>query len=77
MSKENLDVKTLKTVEDLNKTDFSKFADSTHKSWVRHIVYPIGQAELNRICDLSFETNSKVKLANSMGDLYYEQSAKA
>jgi 1,4-dihydroxy-2-naphthoate octaprenyltransferase len=73
MERDILNTKTLQTVEDLNNTDFSKFTDGRFKSWVRYILYPVAQAELDRVVDLSAEEGSEVKLGDSMGDLYYKR----
>ncbi len=70
-----LDISSLKTVEDLNNTDFSKYACKRHKSWVRHINNPVAQDDLNRICDLSEEEGAKVQLGWTMGELYYRVRA--
>ena len=75
MERELLDLRTLKTVEDIDNTDFSKFADERFKSWVRHIVYPVAQDDLNRVCNLSMEEGCKIGLSWSMGDLYYRDRA--
>jgi len=67
---ELLDITTLKTVEDINAADFSKFADDKYKTWVRHIVYPVRQKELDRVCELATKSD-KIGLKWSMGDLFF------
>ena len=75
MAREILDITKLRTVEDLNSTDFSKYAEETHPSWVRHINSPVAQDDLDRICDLSEEEGCKVQLGWIMGELYYKVRA--
>lgn len=40
-----------------------------HYEWVRYIVYPVSQANLDRVCKLN-----PTRLMNSMGDLYLRKS---
>ncbi len=70
-----LDISNLKTVEDLNSTDFSKYACKEFKNYVRHINNPVAQDDLERICDLAHQEGSKVKLNWRMGELYYKVRA--
>lgn len=62
--------KILNVDEHLNKINWDNYLDEKDKQWVRYINYPISQAELDRICELSQSPKSKIKLINSMGDLY-------
>jgi len=73
MEKERLDIKTLKTVEDLNSVNFSQFANDQFKNWVKYIVYPVSTNDLNRLCELAESRSCKVRLWWSMGDLYYKE----
>lgn len=66
-----LDITKIKTVEELNSIDFSKYADKRYLSWVRHIVSPVTSKALNEICDLSTKVGSMVDLGWSMGELHY------
>ncbi len=75
MAREILDITKLQTVEDLNSTDFSKYADGTFPSWVRHINDPVAQEDLDRICKLTHQEGSKVKLSWHWGELYYKVRA--
>lgn len=71
-TQEILDVTKIQTVEDLNATDFSKYMDQQHLSWVRHITNPVSSKDLDRVCNLSEEVESKVILSWSMGELFYK-----
>ena len=66
-----LDITKIKTVEELNSIDFSKYADKRSQSWVRYIVSPVTSKALNEICDLSEKEGATVKLGWTMGELYY------
>lgn len=81
---EILDITKIQTIEDLNAIDFNKYVedfnkyvDSQSPIRVKYIIYPNTSEQLNRICKLSNEAGSKVKLnwsiSNywSIGDLYY------
>ena len=70
-SKKLLDITKIKTVDDLNSTDFSKYVDKPSSSWIRHIVYPVASKVLDSLCKLSTKKESTVNLGWSMGDLYY------
>lgn len=70
-----LDITKIRTVEDLNSTDFSKYADERFASWVRYIVLPVKTESLNKICKLSTEEGAKINLGWSMGELYYKKRA--
>lgn len=66
-----LDITKIRTVEDINSTDFSKYADTKHLVWVRCINTPVSSGDLSRICALSRQPGSKIKLNWSMGELFY------
>ena len=68
---ERLDITEIKTIEDINSTDFSKYVDRQESSWVRYLVYPVASKVLDSLCKLSAEEGSMVDLGWSMGDLYY------
>jgi len=68
---ERLDITKIKTVDDLNSVNFSKYADKQYESWVRHIVLPVTTKALNEICDLSTKEGSMVNLGWSMGEIFY------
>lgn len=68
---ERLDITKIKTVEELNSIDFSKYADKRHPSWARYIVSPVTSKALNEICDLSTKEGSMVDLGWTMGELHY------
>ena len=68
---ERLDITEIKTVEDINATDFSKYVDKPSSSWVKYVVYPVASKVLDDLCKLSTKEGSTVKLGWSMGDLYY------
>ena len=71
-TQERLDITKVKTVEELNSIDFSKYADKRFKSWVRHIVYPVSSEALDEICALSAKEGSMLYFCWAMGDLYYK-----
>ena len=68
-----LDIIKIRTVEDLNSIDFSKYASKLHKSWVKHIQYPVDSKELSRVCNLSDEKNAKTGLCWRGGELFYHK----
>ena len=76
-TQEILDITKIRTVEDLNAIDFSKYVDKQFPILVKHIIYPNTSEQLNKICKLSNEVGSKVWLRWSInncwltGDLYY------
>ncbi len=74
-TREILDITKIQTLEDLNSTDFKKYACNQFKSWVRYINDPVAQNDLDRICELAHEEGSKIKLGWSMGELYYKERA--
>lgn len=72
--RKRLDITKLKTTEDLNNTPFEDYVDDKMKTWVRYIVYPVAQSELDRISELSFDDeNCCVKLTWSMGELSFSR----
>lgn len=75
LEQEVLDITRIQTVKDLNSVDFSKYVSQQHLSWVRHITSPISSKELDRICDLSEKSGSKIQLGWLMGELYYKTRA--
>lgn len=72
---QKLDITKIQTIKDLNSTNFSKYVDKPHSSWVRYINMPVSTKDLDRVCDLSEKVGSKVTLGWSMGDLYYKMRA--
>ena len=74
-TRERLNVAKIQTIEDLNSVDFNKYTDTNFLSWVRYIVLPIKTKSLNKICKLSTEEGSKVRLSWLMGELYYKKRA--
>ena len=71
LEQERLDITKIKTVEELNSIDFSKYADKRYLSWVRFIESPVSSKALNEICDLSEKEGSMVDLGWTMGELHY------
>lgn len=69
-----LDITKIRTVEDINSTDFSKYADEPYPSWIKLISAPTSSDDLDRICALSEQPESKVNLSWEMGELYYEKT---
>lgn len=74
-TQERLDITKIKTVEELNSIDFSKYADKRYQSWVRYIVSPVTSMALNDICNLSEKEGATVDLGWTMGELYYNNRA--
>lgn len=68
-----LDISLIKSIKDLNTINFSKYLDNSHKDWIRNIKYPVSQDDLNRVCNLSENLESKILLYNSMGELFIKQ----
>jgi len=75
MEQEKLDITTIKTIEDINNTDFEKYSSEQFSNWLKHIVYPVSQDDLNRVNELSFQPGCEVELTWSMGDLYWRKRA--
>ena len=73
---ERLNLATIQTPEDVDKTDWSKYAtNKDFKSWVKSILYPVSQDILDRVCELAKKSNN-IRLSNSMGSLYYRDERK-
>ena len=75
LEKAILDITKIRTVEDLNSVDFSKYADDRFLTWVRHINSPVTSNDLDRVSDLSEEVGAKVILGWTLGELYYKVRA--
>ena len=67
-----LDTTEILTIEDLNNTDFAKYANTDGASWVRYTVRRTLPSELNRLCALSEEVGTKIQLKHELGRLYYK-----
>ncbi len=75
---ETLDLTKLQTVEELEGVNWALHFDKEHNNgtngWVRHIMSPVLQSELTRVCKLAQDSN-KLRLSNSMGELYIKQGS--
>jgi len=69
--REILDIVKIKTVEQLESVPWKRYLHD--HSWLKHIKYPLSQKEMTRVCLLS-EQSDKVRLRNSMGDMYFYES---
>jgi len=67
-----LDTTEIRTIEDLNNTDFAKYANTEGTSWVRYTVTRTLTRELIRICALSEEVGTRIQLKHESGRLYYK-----
>jgi hypothetical protein len=65
-----LNIKDIKTVEQLNAVNWETYTDLYHPNWIRYIHYPVSCDALDDICVLSGDKNSNVKLIWSMGELH-------
>lgn len=74
-TRECLNIAKIQTIEDLNSVDFSKYTDTNFLSWVRYTMLPIKTESLNKICKLSTEEGSKIRLSWLMGELFYKKRA--
>ncbi len=72
MPKERLDTRQIKTVEQLNAVNFSKYENRVDKGHVEYVQDPISSAELSRICELSTDQGSKVTLSWNMAELFFK-----
>ena len=67
-----LDTTKIRTIEDLNNTDFAKYANTDNAPWVRYTVRRTLPRELNRLCALSEEVGTRIQLKHELGRLYYK-----
>ena len=67
-----LDTTKIRTIEDLNSTDFAKYTNTEGAPWVRYTVNRTLTRELNRLCALSEEVGTKIQLKHGLGRLYYK-----
>jgi hypothetical protein len=71
--RKRLDITKLKTIEDLNNTPWEDYLGDEYTQWVKYIVYPVAQSELDRVSEMSFEEGCNVKITWNMGELYFSR----
>ena len=71
MPRKLLNLEEINTIEDLNAVSFWDYEDESDPQWIRHLVYPVSQDNLDKVCELSWQAKAEWTLVNSMGDLYH------
>lgn len=76
MTPKILDITKIRTINDLNTLDLSKYTCYEHPSWIRYINKQEGSDDLSRICKLSTGVRSRLRLRLSMGELFFVEKIK-
>lgn len=76
MNKPILDLAKLNTVENLESIVWSDYFCDVHNNgtdgWVKNIKYPVKQSDLDRVCELS-QQSDKIRLSWNIGELFVRQ----